>query len=83
MSMTNTIVGNCDSGVGSVCIVKLPGQSHISRGITVLNWAFVNIQAESNPRLEYRLVSGFDHLSGRFYEERILWREALEENLLD
>ena len=36
MSITNTIVGNCDNGMGSVCIVKLPGQSHISSGITVL-----------------------------------------------
>lgn len=35
MSITNTIVGNCDSGAGSVWIVKLPGQSHISSGIIV------------------------------------------------
>ena len=47
MSMTNTIVGNCESGAGSVCIVKLPGQSHISRGMTVLDWAFVNVQVKS------------------------------------
>ncbi len=39
ISITNIMVENSDNGTPRVSAVMFPGQSHISRGMTVLMWA--------------------------------------------
>ncbi len=72
MSITNIMVKNCDNGAPSVSTVMVPGQSHISRGMTVLAWRpGHSMDLRTVP--VYALVCMLDYSRGGFKIERLFW----------
>lgn len=84
MSMTKISVENWVKGVSRVSSVVVPGQSQISRGMTVLDKfrAFSNTHA-ANKRASYRLVVVLGHTGGSLEVERLLRGEVVEDIFVD
>jgi hypothetical protein len=83
ISMTKIRALNCDSGAPSVSTAIFPGQSHISKGITVLR-----VKSQVNEQLRKgasrqtvdALIGMFDDSHGGFKIERLFRGERVEEN---
>jgi hypothetical protein len=83
MSMTNMIEENSDRVAPRESRVMLPGQSHISRGMTVL-WATSGQERkEARKVMSDALVSVFSYSRGRFEKEGLFRRHVVEKALLD
>jgi hypothetical protein len=81
MSITKIIVENWDSGAPKVSTVIFPGQSHISRGITVLVRL---ISVNEAVRVEPNALECMFYDTHRGLEVKGLFRgQVVEQDLLD
>ena len=84
MSITKMIVENWDRGTPRDSTVVFAGQSHISRGMTVLiDDSLVVSRWETNKQGRHGLDLVLDDPHGRLEIKRLVRREVVEEDLLD
>ena len=82
MSMTNTKDENSDNGVPNSSAVIFPGQSHISRGITVLG-GWYDATEDSKPKEYNALESMFRYPYRGLEVECLLRRQLVEQHVKD